>query len=126
VVRYHGRSWSAPKLIDSKAQLWSVSCPARRYCAAVDIAGNVLTYNGTSWRTGHLLRTGGSGLQSVSCPVAGLCVAVSYGGGVFTLSKGTWSRTGKITSSQKVTTVSCYSISFCAAVAQGGDAIIGH
>jgi hypothetical protein len=41
--------WSSPSQVDAQSSLNSVSCPTTRFCAAVDDAGNALTYNGTSW-----------------------------------------------------------------------------
>jgi len=125
-VTYNGHAWTAPQPIDSQAELWSVSCPTATFCAAVDTAGNAVTYNGSTWTVGAQAPTGGAGLESISCPNAGLCVAASFGGGVFTLKGGAWKLSVTVSQQQTLRAVSCPADSFCAAVAQGGDGIIGN
>jgi hypothetical protein len=44
-----GGTWSAPSDIDGIGVLNLVSCPSATFCAAIDNAGNALTYNGSSW-----------------------------------------------------------------------------
>ena len=115
-------SWSTPSEADSNS-LSSVSCPSASFCAAVDITGNVITYNGTTWSAPQSIDAGNL-IHSISCPTTSFCMAVdstSY----LVDNSGTWSTASKMNySGYALTSVSCSSASFCAAVDQGGDAFI--
>jgi len=50
---------------------------------------------------------------------------VSFSGGVFAFIKGAWTASAKISPLQEWNAVSCGSATFCAAVAESGDGIIG-
>src|SRR5436309_1617103 len=109
--------WSAPALIDPAFHATAVSCPSSTFCAAVDNAGDAVTFDGLAW--GSQARIDGSpgpnGLVSVSCPTASFCVAVDSNGNALTYNGASWStpvRAGGGT----LSSVSCTSSTFCAAV----------
>ena len=55
--------WSHGTLIDAlQGQPTSISCPSAKLCTAVDVNGNVLTYNGSSWSSHISIDHFGSGL----------------------------------------------------------------
>jgi hypothetical protein len=70
-----------------------VSCPSATFCAAVSDTGYALTYSGTSWSGGTNIAPNPPGTCSISCEHEGL------------------------------TSVSCPSATFCAAVDYDGDAL---
>lgn len=46
-LTFNGSVWSSPIEIDTAGNLIDVSCPETNFCAAVDDAGNALTYGST-------------------------------------------------------------------------------
>ncbi len=95
-LTYNGTSWSAPTQIDnsdSGGHFDSLSCPSATFCAAVSDTGYALTYNGASWSGGTKVAPNPPGTCSISCAYEGL------------------------------TSVSCPSATFCAAVDYDGDAL---
>jgi hypothetical protein len=78
-LAWNGRSWSAPRLVDPRGGLTSVSCAARGFCLAVDGGGRALAWNGRSWSAPRLVNPRG-GLTAVSCPVRGYCIAADFDG----------------------------------------------
>ncbi len=114
--------WSPKTDIDGTNILESVSCPSTSFCAAVDNAGDVLTYNGTSWSTDHL--DGTNILEGVSCPTTTFCAAVDNDGEVTTYNGTTWTTPASIDGTTVMSSVSCTSSSFCTAVDNGGNALI--
>lgn len=65
--------WSAPMNVDGSNAVVAVSCASSLFCAAVDLDGNALTYNGSSWSAPDMINEGD--LFAVSCPSATFCVA---------------------------------------------------
>ncbi len=152
-LTYNGSSWTTPALIDvyishdphvtftgppptMGSSLTSVSCPSAAFCVAVDISGDALTYDGTSWNwptscagAAYCGVNMGS-LASVSCPSVSFCVAVGQGRGAAGKNPGSalifnGSSWGAPTSvdNNPLFSVSCPSASFCAAVDQNGNAL---
>lgn len=79
VVRYRGHGWSKPTTIQSAPTgPTSMACPSNRFCAAVDAAGNALTFDGISWSPPIPVdsqHAHGKGMW-VSCPSSSFCMAV--------------------------------------------------
>ena len=113
--------WSAPQNVDGSGEFTSVSCASSQFCAAVDIYGNVLTYNGSSWSAPDMITEGG--ILSVSCPSTTFCVSVGEGGGENTWNGSTWNGPGPVgTDEYNLNSVSCTSSDFCVAVDDNGGA----
>ena len=113
--------WSAPQNVDGSGDFTSVSCASSQFCAAVDIYGNVLTYNGSSWSAPEMITEGG--ILSVSCPSTTFCVAVGEGGGENTWDGSSWNGPGPVgTDEYNLNSVSCTSSDFCVAVDDNGGA----
>jgi serine/threonine protein kinase len=111
-------SWSGGQRIDTVG-LTSISCAGAQFCAAVDSAGNAVTYSGGTWSGATPLSS--DGLSWVSCPTVGFCVATSNGSALYTYSGGRWSSPTRLLSGAgagkpaQLTSVSCASASFCLA-----------
>jgi hypothetical protein len=106
--------------MDSTAYLTSVSCPTSLFCAAVDVKGNAVTYNGDTWNTPESI-DGTTQVNSVSCASSSFCVAVDLKGNALTYNGTSWSAPKSI-GTTSLASVSCPSASFCAAV-DDGDAV---
>jgi hypothetical protein len=113
--------WSAPMQVDS-SPLVSVSCPSGSFCAAVDSAGNAVTFNGSGWSAPTGI-DGAVALSSVSCPSMSFCVAVDSAGNALTFDGTAWSAPRSIDATITLSSVSCPSASFCVAVDQSGNAL---
>jgi hypothetical protein len=136
VLTYNGHSWSEPVQIDNTfEQPTSVSCVSASFCAALDYPGHAFIYNGSSWSTVPL--EGLWGPERVSCASEWFCMAVGSGmplppggdveeereGEAATYDGSSWSAPVKIDSSAGLSSVSCPSASFCAAVDFRGNAL---
>jgi hypothetical protein len=117
-------AWSKAT-IDRGYVLTSVSCPATSFCAAVDLSGRGLTYDGKSWRRPERIDRR-SLLHSVSCASARSCVAVGGDGNAVIYSANEWKVQRKIDGTNDVVSVSCpRAAAFCAAVdSDAGNAVI--
>ena len=113
--------WSAPQNVDGTNAFTSVSCPQPLFCAAVDLQGNVLTYDGLAWSAPEMITEGD--LFSVSCPSSTFCVAVGASGAENTWNGSSWSAPGSIGSTTyDLLSVSCTSSQFCVAIDDNGGA----
>jgi hypothetical protein len=113
--------WSSGTLIDPHpGVLLSISCPTATFCAAVDLYGNVFTYDGSSWSSPDRIDPG-EHLASVSCPAANFCAAVDGGGNVLTYNGTSWSSPDGVAAAGSLESVSCPTNSFCVAVEYGGN-----
>src|SRR5690242_14246237 len=94
--------WGPPTHIDSTSPiaLNSVSCPSSSFCVAVDLRGDAVTYNGTSWTPpavieGEKQNPDGTfqshRLTSVSCPSTSFCMAVDENGNAVSYNGTSWS-----------------------------------
>jgi len=122
-------TWSQPKLtgVTSEADITSVSCPSKTFCAAVDDLGQALTFNGTRWSAPVAVGTGGSPLTSVSCPSARFCVAVAEVVDVSYYNGRTWSAPqppGDFF--ELLGSVSCTSSTFCVALDDASGSAIRY
>ncbi len=119
-------SWGSQiPIVTRRADLQSVSCPTSSFCAAVDAAGYVTTYDGKSWGNPAIVGSNVN-LGSVSCASNTFCVATNdrAQGGVLTFDGSKWSGPALIDSVYLITLVSCPSSTFCAAVDGGGNAML--
>ena len=118
VITYDGSTWSSPSDIDPSYGLTAVSCPAVSFCAATDVGGNVLIYNGSTWSPS--LIDAPNYLNSVSCPTTSFCAAVDGSGNAitFTVNGTVVSNTtvNSLDSTAGFNSISCTSSSFCEAV----------
>ena len=113
--------WSAPLNVDGSNLLTSVSCASSSFSAAVDLAGNVLTYDGSSWSAPNAITEGG--ILSVSCASTTFCVDVGEGGGENTWNGSSWNGPGPVGSDEfNLNSVSCPTSQFCVAVDDNGGA----
>jgi hypothetical protein len=87
----------------------------------VDNAGNVLTYNGTSWSSADNI-DGTTALTGVSCAITKFCVAVDSAGNAFTYDGTAWSSADDIDGTTALNSVSCPTTKFCVAVDSAGNA----
>jgi hypothetical protein len=102
----------------STANITDMSCPWSSYCAAVDSAGNVVTYDGTSWVTTRQIDSFAH-LTSISCLSPAWCAAVDSSGHAMQAANGGWSAPVQI-DTHPLTSVSCLSDSICFAVDSAG------
>jgi RHS repeat-associated protein len=113
--------WSPKTNIDGTKTLYSISCPTATFCAATDNAGDVLTYNGTSWTTDAI--DGTNTVEGVSCPTASFCVAVDNDGNAI-IWNGSWALSTGIDGTTAMWSVSCTSSTFCTAVDNAGSVLV--
>lgn len=119
-----GLTWSPMAAVDPHGGgLVAVSCPSSSFCAAVDKAGNVVTYHGSSWSAASPVDPGGKGLESVSCPSSSFCAAADNAGNVLTYHGSVWSKPLPVGSDPTLglSPVSCASPSDCVAVTHAGE-----
>jgi RHS repeat-associated protein len=114
--------WTKTTNIDGTNTLYSISCPTTTFCAAGDNAGDVLTYNGTSWTTHHI--DGTNTIEGISCPTTTFCVAVDSDGNASVYTGTTWPTPSSIDGTTGMWSVSCTSSSFCAAIDNSGNVIV--
>src|SRR6202035_3209564 len=103
-----------------------VSCPAASFCVAVDLEGDALTFNGSTWSTPTAVDPGNQ-ISSVSCPSTTFCVAVGNNfapavaarrgsagpaGNAYTFHAGAWSAPVAIDPYGYLSSVSCPSETF--------------
>lgn len=120
--------WSPARHIDSHddsgSGLTAVSCPTLHFCAAVDGAGYVLTFDGRQWSHPRYLDGDPYGLDTVSCAGPHMCVAVDTESDLYRWTGTRWRGPHDIdpgSSEQNVTNVSCPTPSFCAVVDTDGS-----
>ncbi len=100
----------------------SISCPAIRFCVAVDDAGYACACSGGRWSAGRRLEVpaGSVGLSTVSCPSEGFCAAIDEHGHPFTYAAGRWSAGPPVLARAPYSRfygISCASAGYCAALA---------
>ncbi len=122
-ITWNGSSWSAPQSIgNSTYGLGRVSCPTASFCIAAGDGGNVFTYNGASWSAPSQALGYGAFL---SCPTARSCAEVSLGY-ASTYNGASWSAPEDIDHNGGLRGLSCPTASFCVAVGQSGNVVIGR
>ena len=125
-----GTYWHATA--SSVASSTGVSCPTISFCVVLDNTGAALRYSGGSWSA--TLGSKGRGISATSCPSVSFCVAVDNGGNIL-ISVDNWvtSRTRGVDANAvmnngfpvipSLTSVSCPTVSFCAAVDNSGQVL---
>ncbi|MGD0067574.1 MAG: hypothetical protein ABSB76_29570, partial [Streptosporangiaceae bacterium] len=117
-------TWSQPQPTGVTSEIKSVSCPSKKFCAAIDVDGQALTFNGTTWSAPVTIDTAYAALGSVSCSSATFCVAGDVYGKASYYNGSTWSALQTVAVGQGLGSVSCTSSTFCVAVdTTGFDAI---
>jgi hypothetical protein len=121
-------TFSAPKQIDlAQNAPASVSCPTSTFCAAVDEAGNALTYNGSHWSAPQGVDVGNE-LTAVSCSSAEFCLAMDSSGNALFYNGSGWTDPEAVANAilgpAPITSVSCTSAVFCVAVDSSHSAYI--
>ena len=120
--------WSNESVANT--DLGGISCPTTTLCLTLDLNGDVLTSTDpASPRAPWAEKAVAPGLLTVSCPTTSLCVGVpGLHREVFTTTDpvdgaaATWKATGYVASSQ-LSSVSCPSPTFCAAVDEAGNLV---
>lgn len=130
VSEFDGQDWTEPQEFDTTSNMTSVSCPTSTFCAAVDITGEVITWNGSAWAgPQHLSGSeptpfgSGADLTGVSCATATFCVAVDTVGDAFVWNGQSWSSPIVIDRGIALTSISCPATGTCFAVDSAGKAI---
>ena len=123
-LTYDGTSRSTPDFIDSSGGIDSVSCSSVKFCVAVNVGTSSSSlYDGTKW-TGPPHPSARSWVSAQShASLHNLCVAGSSSNGAFIYSGTSWSAT-PLNLFGGLSSVSCHSPSFCAAVTNVGSAVI--
>lgn len=139
-------TWSAPLPAQTPSQgpINAVSCPSKKFCAAINYFNQVLTYNGKKWSTPVSVAVGGftaityngkkwsapavidsgaNGLAAVSCASSAFCVAVDGNGQATVFNGSTWSAPSVVDPGYSLSAVSCPTTTFCAAVDDYGNAV---
>ena len=109
---------AAPAL--SQSALAAESCPTSTFCAVGDDAGNIWTYNGSTWSSTNV--DGQDTIADISCPTTSFCAAVDGSAGdLMTWNGTTWTVDSGGDGSNLLDAVSCTSSSFCVAVDDVGN-----
>ncbi len=140
-LEWNGMVWTPPVVFDTyqvvnKTALESVSCPTPSFCAAGDVLGNALTFDGVAWTSPTPIDPDTESIDAVSCASATFCVAGiastggTYSGYVSYYDGTTWSAPAPVdtagpgnSSPGNLSTISCPSITFCAA---GDSSVVGN
>jgi len=121
---WNGSAWSAPDLLDSRSKpvTGEVSCASKKFCIAVDSAGNFDLFDGINWSNPTAVNGEAGGFAALSCPAYEDCTAVDGSGDAFGLHGApAWSAPVTADSTAGVTGISCLTSGFCAAVDSSGD-----
>jgi hypothetical protein len=115
-------SWQEPALLSkSYGDLQRVSCVGETFCVAVDMHGNGVTWDGTSWTPPDTIDTHVY-LSDVSCTSTTFCATLDAYGHVFTYDGTGWTPAADLASKGIWDSLSCGSVSFCVAVSDLGEA----
>ncbi|MHB8263480.1 MAG: IPT/TIG domain-containing protein [Acidimicrobiales bacterium] len=132
IYEWNGSAWTTVSDLtpSSTVYLDSVSCTSSTFCMVVGNDGNAFEWNGSTWSS-QAIEFSSIGLSSVSCPSSSFCMAVDYVGNAFEWNGTSWSPSSSCTAScspwtnpvnpsSNLTSVSCASTTFCAAVGNIG------
>ena len=104
---------------------YSVSCPTRSYCVAVDWSGAYLVYNGKTWSAPQTIGSQASAVDSVSCSSPDFCMAVDasnangLGGNIFIFNGHSWQYKGQ--DGLPLSSVSCSGPDLCRMLTYSSD-----
>lgn len=107
--------WSVGGVIDTGSRITGISCASPSFCAASDLDGNALTYNGSTWSPPTAI--GPSVVYGVSCGGT-VCAAVDGSPTVYLYRHGSWTTAVPSTNSTDLQSTQCLSATFCVAVAK--------
>jgi hypothetical protein len=118
----------SPVLVDTGGDLTSVACPSNEQCTAVDVTGDEVTFNPRSPGTPKLENVdpqGGTARLSVSCPSTTQCTAADdkSPGEEVTFDPATGKQISAALVGTNMSSLSCSSVSQCAAVTEEGDEV---
>jgi hypothetical protein len=121
---FNGHSWFSQNTVSTgklSDRLLDVSCASASYCAAVNLNGKILTYEGLRWAT--LPTAGPPGLISVSCASTTFCLAISDKGSSVVIHGDAVEDVTKIPSlaTAFAYSVSCASTTECTAIGLNGQ-----
>lgn len=127
VLTYNGKTWSAPQQVDPQG--WSatsrdiatISCPADDFCAGIDTTGSAFYYLNQAWQPASSVSPSASTVtvrlkNSVSCSSSLSCVATENPGGIAAYNGTDWSFPVIVDENNFISSVSCPTATFCAAV----------
>ncbi len=133
-VIFQNGSWGAPVNFDPYP-IVGLSCASPSFCGAIDLANQVMTFNGTTWTKPDVIDTNSLDvLTSISCtdsnqtPFCALTDSQestpynSETGSVSMLSSNSWSTPTEIDSSGSLNSISCSAPTSCVAVDDQGNA----
>ena len=130
-----GTGWSKPTKLAFVANplvastMPAVSCGSASFCATIDLAGYVLTWNGSSWDAPVKIDNSAKDpyyLDGVSCVSASFCMAIDGTGNTLTWNGSAWSTPVYVDpgfAGLGLFSVSCASSAFCVAVAAFGNVL---
>lgn len=123
-VKFDGTNWSIGPSINSQQPDFSdISCVSQNFC--MEVGGGVAAlFNGNAWT--HPTSIDGSNfLESVSCATVGQCLAIDSQDNALIYRNGSWGKPEAIPGLKRagLNSISCPSINFCMAVADGGAAV---
>jgi hypothetical protein len=119
---FGGHGWGPIRAADHDlGPLNAISCPTKRFCAAVGGRREVVRKKNGVWGRVHAAR---ADLNSVSCWAASRCRAVGSGGGTVRYD-GTWHNTARV-GSRDLVAVSCSARDACTAITVDGTAYRLH
>jgi len=114
VASYDGSSWSRFTTIPHHGSVQGLSCASSSFCAAVDLGGDVIAFDGRHWRK-H--RVDGSELVEIDCPSSKFCVALDGRGRAIIWDGDQWSRPTAVSSDHRTfAALDCFAATFCEAV----------
>jgi hypothetical protein len=100
--------------------VYGVSCLSARFCAAADLSGPPLIWNGRTWRRTSAAPNGGGGFGSVSCTTTSFCAAGGQTGRVATWNGALWTIASAPHLPAAPVLVSCSRTGVCVAVSADG------
>ncbi len=100
--------------------VYGISCLSAGFCAAADLNGPPLIWNGRRWRTTHTRPPGGGGFGSVSCTSASFCAAGSQDGRLASWNGKVWTVASGPRLSNAPVLVSCSRTGVCVALSSDG------
>lgn len=111
---------SKPRMIDpERGGVMAVSCPTTTFCAAVDVSGGIVLFNGKTWSDAGMNHD--AAWTRVYCRTASLCFATDVYGRLSTYRGTSWSRPAA-TFGTRMTAMTCPSNTSCRAFdSRGGE-----
>jgi len=127
IATFDGHSWSWHQTSTTGTtndRLMDVSCATSRFCVAVNLDGQILTFTGMRWLPSPT--RGPKGLISVSCVTQTNCMALADSGAFLMLREKGWSTPRVIPGFRDsfAYSVACASTKECAAIGLSGQAAV--